>query len=335
MTVLKYSLQALGGCAAVALLASCDGGARTQPALSTQPQTLRTSAPSHRSGKHSDFLGCPYPSGDVWQRDISRSQVDPNSAAYIQAANDAGGGGSFVAAAPTTDEMINAATNATPIVAVEPKVKWHTPYSPWPWETGYYIEPLSDAHALVLQTQACEYFEGYGTTYSQYTLSMYNGGEWALTQPFVRPSQGAISTASGIPLGMLAVRPEELTAGVIRHALGWDGVAKTWSQSACVSPAGVTDCTDDLTYQGPASDNPMPYGAHIRLKSSFDDSSFPNEAKIVAEALKRYGAYAYDTGCCNTIPFVNDSNGAPTWTYADSAALSSIDLSEFDVVVAP
>ena len=291
-------------------------------------------APNH-GGRRRDFLGCPYPSGDVWQKNIVRLPVDANSAAYIQAANDAGGGGGFAAAAPTTDEMINAATDATPLMNVEPKVKWHTPYSPWPWASSFYIEPLSDAHALVLQTQSCEYFEGYGTTYEPSALSMYNGGEWTLTQPFVRPSEGAISTASGIPLGMLAVRPEELASGVIEHALGWDGVANTWSQSACVSPAGVTDCTDDLAYQGPASDNPMPYGAHIRLKTSFDDSNFPNEAKIVAEALKRYGAYAYDTGCCNTIPFVNDSYGSPIWTYADASALASIELSDFDVVAPP
>ena len=79
----------------------------------------------------------------------------------------------------------------------------------------------------------------------------------------------------------------------------------------------------------------MPYGAHIRLKASFNDSSFPKEAKIVAEALKNYGAYGYDTGCCNSIVFVNDVNGAPVWTSADESAITSLTISNFDVVVAP
>ena len=59
------------------------------------------------------------------------------------------------------------------------------------------------------------------------------------------------------------------------------------------------------------------------------------EAKIVAEVLKKYGAYGYDTGCCNTIVFTNDSYGGPVWTSGDEAALSGINLSDFDVVAAP
>jgi hypothetical protein len=335
----------LCGCAAVAMLAGCAGSAM-QPGGSgaIQPQAALPAsggtAPSRTNldptrGSNADFFGCSYPSGNVWQTNILTAPIDPDSAANIQATIDGGGGGGFGASAPTTDELINTAYASTPLVAVAGKVKWHTPYSPWPWQPNFYIEPLDDAHALVLQTQSCQYYEGYDTTYGNGALSMYNGGKWDLTAPFARPAQGSISTASGIPLGLLAVRPEELTAGVIRHAIGWNGVANSWSQNACVSPAGETDCTDDIAYGGPPSDTPMPYGAHIRLRATFDDSSFPNEAKIVAEALKNYGAYGYDTGCCNTIVFVNDSNGGPVWTKADAAALSSITISDFDRVVAP
>src|SRR5579863_7526276 len=152
MTALMSALRALSGSAAVAILASCNVSANTQQALPMQVGSVNRNAvaPNH-GGRRRGFLGCPYPSGDVWQKNIARLPVDANSAAYIQAANDAGGGGGFVAAAPTTDEMINAATDATPLMNVEPKVKWHTPYSPWPWASSFYIEPLSDAHALVLQ----------------------------------------------------------------------------------------------------------------------------------------------------------------------------------------
>ncbi|MGA7356984.1 MAG: hypothetical protein WBW76_16285 [Candidatus Cybelea sp.] len=327
----------LCGCASAALLTSCDSGSTTV-ASAVPASTNRAGSPNahYHRGSQGEFLGCPYPTGDVWQTNISQAQIDPDSGANIQATIDGGGGSGFVASAPTTDEYINPANSSTPLVPVQPKVKWHTPYSPWPWESSFYIEPLSDAHALVLQMQDCEYYEGYSVSYnSSDVLAMYNGGMWVLNAPFARPSQGAISTASGIPLGLLAVRPEELLAGTIPHALGWNGVAHSWSQTACVSPAAQSDCTDDLPYDGPPSDTPIPYGAHIRLKASFDDSSFPTEAKIVAEALKNYGAYGYDTGCCNTIVFVNDAYGGPTWTYADASALQSITISNFDRVVAP
>jgi len=323
---------ALGGFLMIAFLTNCSGSA-TQPAVSTSQAGVTTPADEGAS-LGNDFLGCPYPSGDVWQTNISTAQLDPHSAAYIKATIDGGGGGKFAVWTPT-NELINAATSSTPLVAVHGKVKWHTPYSPWPWASNFYISPMSDAHALVLQGSSCQYFEGYDTTYSGGSLSMYNGGMWDLTKPFVRQNQGATSTASGIPIGLLAVRPEELTAGVILHAIGWDGVAHSWSQTACVSPAGKTDCTDDIAYKGPSGDTPMPYGAHIRLKASFNDSSFPSQAKTVAEALKNYGAYGYDTGCCNAIAFVNDINGAPVWTSADESAIASLTISDFDVVVAP
>jgi len=333
MKASKFIPVFLSGLAA-ALLTNCSGMTAMQPAVPTSDNGifLDTNPSRHAMG---ELLGCPYPSGDVWQTDISKAQIDPNSAAYFKAASDAGGGGSFDASAPTTDELINSASSSTPLLTVQPKVKWHTPYSPWPWGSSFYIEPLGDAHALVLQSQNCQYYEGYSVTYSSGNLAMYNGGMWKLTAPFSRPQQGSISTASGIPIGLLAVRTEELKAGVIQHAIGWDGVRDSWSQTACVSPAGQSDCTDDIPYDGPSSDAPMPYGAHIRLKASFDDSGFPNEARIVAEALKKYGAYGYDTGCCNTIVFTNDSHGGPVWTGGDEAALSGINLSDFDVVVAP
>ncbi|HEX3457343.1 MAG TPA: hypothetical protein VHR97_05260 [Candidatus Baltobacteraceae bacterium] len=80
-----------------------------------------------------EFLGCPYQAGDVWQQDISSAKLDPNSAAYIKATQDAGGASAFTVWAPTTNELINAANSSTQLVKVVGKVKWHTPYSPWPW----------------------------------------------------------------------------------------------------------------------------------------------------------------------------------------------------------
>jgi hypothetical protein len=92
-----------------------------------------------------------------------------------------------------------------------------------------------------------------------------------------------------------------------------------------------------MSYEGPANEmrNAMPYGAHIRLNAGFNDASFPREARIVAEALKHYGAYLFDTGCCNTIPFTDDVHGTPRWTLSGDAALPSIQLANFDIILPP
>jgi hypothetical protein len=316
------------GFALVVAIVSLFGCSSTQ--LGTLPahpdSVVRTAA---------ELLGCPYPSGDVWQRNITKTPLDPKSAAFLTAYKAVAGERGFIANAPTTNERYNIADDSTPLVVPSPEVPYHRPYRPVPFEPGFYIEPLHDRHMLTLQTQNCHYYEAYGAKYGNGVLSEYNGGMWDLTKPFVRPPTGSISTASGIPMGLVAIRPEELSAGVILHALGWDSVEHAMSQKACVSPAGETDCTDDLQYAGPRADTPMPYGAQIRLNAGFNDSAFPKEAKAVAEAMKTYGAYQYDTGCCNTILMVSDSQGNPVWTAADAAALKHITPADLDVVEHP
>ena len=175
-----------------------------------------------------DLLGCPYPMGNVWQRNIANLSPDLHSAAWIAATIAAGGNGGFHAMVPTY-ELINDADDATPRVPVKPKVHWHQPISPIPWQPDFYIEPLSDGHSLVLETKSCQYYEGYETTYAHGELSVYSNLHVDLVKPFVHPRTNA-STATGLPIGLLAIRPEELAAGVIRHAIGWDAVAYTLSE---------------------------------------------------------------------------------------------------------
>jgi hypothetical protein len=309
----------------------------TPTAAPTSPPTAAptsppTATPPPSSSTQATFLGCAYQS--LWTTNIANASQASTSTANIQATIDGGGGGNFNVWVPT-HELINMAGPSTPLVAVAGSSPKHKPYSPIPWQSSFYIEPLSDAHSMVLQTQSCQYFEGYDTTYSNGVLTEYNGGMWDLTKPYVRPSMGSISTASGIPIGLVAIRPEELAAGYIGHALGWDGVQHSVTASACVSPAAVNDCSGDLSYNGPASEaaNAMPFGAHIRC--AVNDSSFPKEAKAVAEALKTFGAYLFDTGSYNALVAVNDTNGAPTWTDADVQALATISLSQCVVVSPP
>jgi hypothetical protein len=333
-------------------LAACGGNPSTPampgqvaaPAMSTQIATQQSADKRQSTG--GPFLGCPYPSGNVWQTDVSGNSAAPNSDANIKATVDGGGNGGFTAGVVNsqknvTNEYINMANNSTKMVVVQPKVAFHTPKSPEPWVFAppFYIEPTPNKHAMVLQKDACQYYETYNTTAkrAKRQLSAYSGTYVDLTQPFSRPSTGGCSTSSCIPIGLLAVRPEELAAGVITHALGWDAVVRSVSKSACVNPAAVTKCSDGRGYKGPRSEasKAMPTGAHIRLKASFDISQFNPEAKIVATALQQYGAYLFDTGSQNLIPFVNDVNGAPAWTSGDQSDLRSITISDFDVVPAP
>jgi hypothetical protein len=318
---------------AVAVTGACTG----QGSITPQTETVAQARPSLAMTR--DFLGCPYPSGDVYQSDISGVSPDPNSNAYIQAVLAARGGSSgFIALVNT--QTLNRANAKTPNVIVEPENNWDHPYSPVPWAPDFKIEKDGDHHSEVINAKTCQYYEGYVTEYdaSGNYLDVYNNEHVDLTKPFVRPSTGALSTATGIPLGLLAVRPEELAKGVIGHAIGWNIVSGSGNGQAngpCVNPAGKVRCTDGNSYDGPNGDKPMPYGSRARLKASFNISNFSREAKIVAQAMQTYGLYVYDSGCCNVIILADDSFGAPVWTGEDADDLQSITPADFDIVPPP
>ncbi len=265
--------------------------------------------------------------------DVSLAALDPKSAMYIKATVDAGDTGSFNAYVPPI-ERINLATNGTPLLTVSPKVAYHSFPFQVPWQAGFYIEPASDAHAIVVQKDTCRLYELYSTTFAGGILSAYSGAGWDMTKPF-SPGQYSGATASGLPLAALAVQPTELASGVIAHSLGWGAVGGEGKNTVGIDYVPPAHSSGGLTYSGPASDVPMPYGSHIRLRAAFDDTAYPPGAKAVTTALKRYGAFLYDTGCCDELPFTNDASGtvAAHWTSGDGAAIGKIYITDFDVIV--
>lgn len=278
------------------------------------------------------YDGCPvFTAGDYYNADISSSAIDSHSADYINGAIAAGDNGGFVA----SDNVykVNNADNSTPLKTVRQKVSYHKFPLPYPWQSGYYIEPLSDAHAMVAQTQSCHLYESYDTSYSSSVLSAYSGANWDLRKPFVPLPPGTPSSmASGLSLFAGMVKWEDYQSGSINHALDWDAVAGTVSQYTFVRPASDTD---GLTFKG-SSQYAIPYGAHLRLKSSFSTDGWGPQATMVANALKRYGMYLSDTGSSgNKLFFANAADGSNPWNSSDLAALSGIHLSDFDVITLP
>jgi hypothetical protein len=335
--MVQPTLRSVSALLAISALSACQGGLSSQSAIPNQAsQVLQTNAARPDTGS---MIGCPYPSGNVYQTSIVSAPPVANSAKYISAVM-AAPGGSAGFEVWVGLQNINSATNSTPTVTVKPSNNYDHPYSPIPWTSSFFIQKDGDHHAEVLNTQTCQYYEGYLTYYysNGNYLTMFNNEHIDLTKPFVQPATGALSTATGIPLGLLAIRPEELTSGVITHAIGWNAVSGTLNGVAgapCVSPAGKRSCTDGNSYRGPGGYTPMPYGSHARLKSTFNISGFSREAKIVATAMQQYGLYVYDTGCCNTLAIANDKYGSTVWTSADAKSLATITPAAFDIVAPP
>jgi hypothetical protein len=69
-------------------------------------------------------------------------------------------------------------------------------------------------------------------------------------------------------------------------------------------------------------------GLRLRLKASFDTSGFPPQARVVLEALKRYGMMVADNGSSWYISGAPD----PGWDNDDLHTLGRVKGSDFEVV---
>jgi hypothetical protein len=275
------------------------------------------------------LTGCPNFGGDVYYtRPVTDAPVDAHSADYIRAMVAAGNtDGFWIAAHPI--EYINLAGPRTPLYVVHPKVPYHKFDVRYPWRPSFRIEPRSDAHAIVVQTQSCELFESYGTTFSDGQLSAYSGAHWNLRAPFVPLDRGTPSAmASGLSLYAGMVLWEEANSGSIPHALNWAAPAGTVARYSFVRPASDTD---RIVFKG-VSDYRLPYGARLRLRASFDTSHFGPQSAAIAQAMKTYGIYLADSASTNELYNAMSMDGSNRWNPDDLRALGSIHITDFDVL---
>jgi hypothetical protein len=280
--------------------------------------------------KVAEYQGCPvFAPDDYYNQIVSNAPVDANSSKYIAATITAGNTGGFWAGANPV-EYINIATHRTKRVAVKQKVPYHRFPVPYPWEASFRIEPLSDRHALILDTNECRIFELYGTSYTDGVLSAYSGATWDLRQPFSGLPPGEPSAmASGLSMFAGLIRWEDVASGRIDHTLNWAPPAGTVAQYAFVRPASDTD---GIAFNG-SSPYQLPYGARLRLHSNFDTSHFGPQSRAIADAMKTYGVVLSDTGSKdNTLFTANSLSGDNHWDASDLANLNSIHISDFDVL---
>lgn len=275
---------------------------------------------------------CPaFARGGAYTRDVSHDAVDLHSREFIDSMTDAGNTFGFYAS--TGVEFVNVANDRTPRLAVRQKVSWHRFDTRYPWSPTYRIEPLADAHAIVVQNGSCRLYELYSASFSGGVLSAYSGADWDLRGPFEPlPAGEPSSMSSGLSLYAGMVKWEEYAGGTIDHALNWAALRGTVSQYGYVPPASDTNAT---SFEG-ASRYQLPWGAHLRLKASYDTRSWGPQARAVARAMKIYGIYLADTGSYkNGLYFANALDGSNPWDARDLEALDSLRLSDFEVLRLP
>lgn len=198
----------------------------------------------------------------------------------------------------------------------------------------------TDAQMIVIDVET-------GAEYDLWGVRRAGDGSWRVRNASrynvhwdgVPPRYG--SRGAGIPYLAGLVRPEEIAAGRIEHALafGYDRPAA----DRFVHPATKTDGEDDHPYA-------IPQGARLQLDPSADEHDFAEwgldrTGRIIARALQRYGMYLVDYSDANKI-YVEDLSAnayrqqeGVSWsdpeTFLSADTLAGIPIEMFRVLELP
>jgi len=305
----------------------------------SQPPALASCA-GMNTGTDASLNGfVPFPASNVWNTDISAAALDPNNATITAAAGFAGlhlhHDFSSVAGGNYGIPYIVVDSSTTPLVqmsvvdyASQSDVAWApypivAPIEGGPADCAGWPDTYNgDAHVLVLDRNACMLYETFNTHRCSGAWSSSSETIWDMTNYEQRPWGWTSADAAGLPIFPGLVRYDEVAAGAINHAIRF-----TMQQTKNDANGGY--------FVYPAShaagtlwgvSNVM--GMRIRLKSSFDISSYSTANQVILTAMKKYGMILADNGGYFFFQGVPDSR----WNDSDLTKLDSIASSNFEVV---
>ena len=273
--------------------------------------------------------GCPvFPADNVWNTDVSTLPVHARSAAWT-----AGMGGAAKRLHPDFGSSGDpSAPYGIPYIVVSgghAKVPVSFDYAdesdpgPYPLGPDTPIEGGAsaggDRHALMLDSSSCRLYELYDTHYSAGGSTAGSGAVFDLgANGPLRPSSWTSADAAGLPIFPGLLRPEEVNAGSVTHAIRFTA---NRTDRSFVWPA---------RHQAGAASDPSlpPMGARFRLRANFDTSNFRDDTRTVLEAMKHYGLMLADNGSDWFFTGAAD-NG---WSSAMLDQLKTVPASAFDAV---
>lgn len=296
---------------AVCALAAC--ATPTGPPAAGSPTMVRNGS----------FGTCPvFPADNAWNTDVSALPVAAGSAAYVASIGagghlhpDFGGNGAY----------------GIPYVAVSGQTGVPVRFTAYGDESdpGPYPVPLGapveggtssdgDRHVLAVDVDHCRLYEMYRAFPAGDHWDADSGAVFDLRSDTLRPDGWTSADAAGLPILPGLVRYDEVASGAIHHALRFT-VART--QQGYVHPA---------THFASSSTDPSlpPMGLRLRLKASFDVTPYHGQARVILDALKRFGMIVADNGSNWFVTGAADTR----WNDDDLSQLKTVPGSAFEAV---
>ena len=272
--------------------------------------------------------GCTiFPADNVWHADVSRLPVHRDSAAWVASI-----GASAHAHPDFGAGLIDGAPFGIPVTTVgagQATVKVTFDYAdesdkgPYPIPRTARVEggPNADGdrHVIVHDTAACKAYELYDAhPNGDGSWKAGSGAVFDLRRNDLRKAGWTSADAAGLSVLAGLPRVEEVAAGRIDHAIRFTAPR---TKKAYVWPArhAASSSTDAAL---------PPMGARFRLKASVDISKFPAQARVVAQALKQYGAILADNGS----PWFFSGTQDDRWNNGQLNALKGLTGKDFEAV---
>jgi hypothetical protein len=292
------------------------------------PQTVAARAPVPALGANASLNGRrPFPATNPWNTRIDGAPVDPRSRTLIGS----------IGASDHLHADFGADWDGGPfgipyvvVTGTQKRVPVSFEYAdesdpgPYPVPSTAPIEGGAagdgDRHVLVVDRDNWKLYELYAA-YPKNGAKRWTAGSGAafdLTKGTLRPAGWTSADAAGLPIFPGLVRYDEVSAGVIKHALRFT-VSRT--RHGYVSPARHLASSNTSTAL-------PPMGMRVRLKASFPIAGYPKQARVVLQAMKTYGMIVADNGSDWYI------SGAPDKRWDDNALnrLKQVPGSAFEVV---
>ena len=309
------------GAALSAPPSTASGAATGGATASGAPPTGSTTAPG--PGGTCTIL----PADNVWHADVSRLPVHASSAAYIASI-----GASAPGHADFGSGLIDGAPFGIPVTTIpagQARVPMSFEYAdesdpgPYPVPRNALIEGGPDAtddrHVILYDPAGCRLYELYDAhPRADGSWHAGSGAIYDLRANRLRPAGWTSADEAGLPILPGLVRYDEVAAGHIDHAIR---VTAPAVRSSYIWPARHPG-------HGGTGANLPPNGLRLRLKSTVDVSRMPAQARVVAEALKRYGAILADTGSSWFFTGTQDER----WNNDALRALANLHGSDFEAV---
>ncbi len=319
MRTKNFTGRAFAFVVAGAIVAGCSATRDMSPSIPEAP--IDTTAGAALGGRR------PFPADNAWNTDVSASSVDPKSSTLIASCG-------LRNLHPDFGTVWDGAPNGMPYIVVhagQPTVPVAFDYDdesdagPYPIPANAPIEggasSTGDRHVLIVDVDAWKLYELYDAHPLNGGSSWHagSGAVFDLSSDALRPAGWTSADAAGLPIFPGLVRYDEaVQAGAINHALRFTCPR---TRMAYVSPARHYASSD-------TSSALPPMGMRVRLKATFDTTSFSPPVRAILRAMMRYGMLLADNGSGWYVSGAPD----PRWNDDDLATLARVPSSAFEVV---